>query len=267
VTPSLRELQQAFAGAVLQDTAAVLTHVRDGVFPAARHLQVYRNNCFANLTDALAACYPVVRRLVGDHYFDYAADGYIHKHPPTSGNLHDFGAAFPAYVAELASAQSLPYLPEVAQLEWAWQRAYHAADAPALSAEALTAVEPDDYGKLVFQLHPSAQLFDSPYPCLRIWQVNQADYEGDASVNLDQGAQRLLVVRRGIDIEIESLGKGEYALLQAFAQGQPLAIANELAIAAETDFDLAPVLNRHVAAVTITNFTLPRTDAPRRADD
>jgi hypothetical protein len=256
VTPSLRELQQAFADAVLHDAAAVLTHVRDGVFPAARHLQVYRNNCFANLTDALAACYPVVRRLVGDDFFDYTADGYIRQHPPASGNLHDFGAAFPAYLAALASAQSLPYLPDVARLEWAWQRAYHAADAPVLAAEALAAVKPDDYEKLVFQLHPSAQLFDSRYPCLRIWQVNQADYQGDPKVDLDQGAEHLLVVRRRFDIEIEPLGKGEHALLKAFEQGKPLATANELAIAADADFDLASVLNRHVVAVTVTNFTL-----------
>src|SRR5258706_6387007 len=50
--PSLRELQQAFAAAVYDDDAALLAHVSDGIFPAARHIQIYRRNTFANLTDA-----------------------------------------------------------------------------------------------------------------------------------------------------------------------------------------------------------------------
>jgi hypothetical protein len=256
VTPSLRELQQAFAGAVLQDATAVLTHVRDGAFPAARRMQVYRNNTLANLTEALAACYPVVRRLVGNGYFDYAADGYIRRHPPASGNLHDFGAAFADFLAALESTRALPYLADVARLEWAWQRAYHAADACALSGEALAAVKPDKYENLVFRLHPSAQLLDSPFPCLRIWNVNQPDYRGADVVDLNEGAQRLLVIRRRLDIQIEPLGLGEHRLLQAFAAARTLGAANESAAAADPAFDLGTVLNRHVAAGTLVGFDI-----------
>lgn len=256
MTPSLRELQQAFADAVLQDATTILEHVRDGVFPSARHLQIYRNNSFANLTDALVACYPVVQKLVGHEYFEFAADGYVRKHPPASGNLHDFGAAFPDYLGSLTSAQSLPYLGDVAQIEWAWQRAYHAADASPLSSDALAAVSPDDYIRLVFRLHPSAQLLRSQYPSLHIWQVNQPDYEGDVSVDLDEGAQCMLVVRRDAEVEIESLSRSEYALLQAFAAGQSLGIANELAVAADADFDLGSTLNHHIGSATVTSFVL-----------
>ncbi|HKQ30176.1 MAG TPA: DNA-binding domain-containing protein [Burkholderiales bacterium] len=255
MTPSLRELQQAFADAVLHAATDVLAHVRDGAFPAARHLQVYRNNSFANLAEALAACYPVVHRLVGGEYFEHTADGYIRRHPPTSGNLHDFGAAFADYLGTLTSAQSLPYLSDVARLEWAWQRAYHAAESPALANDALAAVHPDDYPKLVFHLHPSVQLFESAYPCLRIWQVNQTDASDDTHVDLAEGAQRALVVRRGLDVDIEALGAGEYALLLAFAQQQPLALANERAVVADADFDLGAALNRHVAGATVARFT------------
>ena len=301
----LRELQQAFAAAVLDNQPAVLAHVRDGIFPAARHVQVYRNNTFANLTDALAACYPVVRRLVGAGFFDYAADAYIRHHPPASGNLHDFGAELADFIAAFPPAQSLAYLPEVARLEWAWQQSYHAADlnedsyqhplpfkgrakggdgvdrgevaatpspSPSLplegeggeprraaralhNIEALAAVAPEDYARIVFQLHPSALLLEFSYPCRRIWQVNQPDFAGDARVDLDQGGERLLVIRRGLEVEIETLGAGEHAMLRAFTEGRPLREATDAALSAEPEFDLGAALQRHIAGGTIAAFS------------
>ncbi len=254
MTPMLRELQREFADGIWNDAPAVHAHICDGTFPAARHLQIYRHNTFANLTDALAADYPVVHRLVAEGFFAYAADSYIRRHPPRSGNLHDFGGNFAGFLAAFPAAQTLPYLPDVARLEWAWQEAYHAAEAQPLSLDALAAVAPEHYGSLVFRLHPSARLLASDYPVLRIWQVNQPDFEGDPAVDLAEGAARLLVVRHGLDVEIEPLSVGEYAWLAALAAGRPLAAATEAALAAAADFDVAQAMQRHVRSVTLTGF-------------
>src|SRR5690349_19822275 len=54
---------------------------------------VYRRNVLANLHDALAAAYPVVRRLVGEAFFREAARQFTQAHPSTSGDLHAFGSA------------------------------------------------------------------------------------------------------------------------------------------------------------------------------
>ncbi|HLD13305.1 MAG TPA: DNA-binding domain-containing protein, partial [Burkholderiales bacterium] len=67
------ELQRAFAAGVFAEDVAVTRHILDGRFPAARHLQVYRNNVFESLVGALKAVYPVVERLVGTGFFAYAA--------------------------------------------------------------------------------------------------------------------------------------------------------------------------------------------------
>lgn len=256
MTPSLRELQRAFADGVWNDAPAVLAHIRDGAFSAARHLQVYRHNTFANLSDALAADFPVVRRLVGEGFFAYAADGYIRRHPPRSGNLHDFGKEFADFLAAFPAARTLPYLPDVARLECAWQEAYHAADAAPLPLDALAAVAPAQYGSLAFRLHPSARLLASGYPVLRIWQVNQPDFGGNPTVDLAEGAVRLLVVRRGLDVEIEPLTAGEYAWLAVLAAGRPLAAATETALAASADFDVAKAMQRHVRSATLVGFDL-----------
>lgn len=254
MTTSLRELQQAFAAGVFEESNTLLTHLRDGVFPAVRHLQIYRNNIFNKLTDALGACYPVVQKLVGEGFFGFLADAYIRRWPPRSGDVHDVGSALPEFLAAFEPARSLPYLPHVARLEWAWHESYHAADAAPLIPETLGAVSPEVYANIVFQLHPSARLLESAFPCLRIWQVNQPDFDGEPAVNLDAGAEQLLVIRHGLEVMIVVLGAGEYAMLRAFADRKTLGEAVDAALAVEPAFDLGAALRRHVAAGTLTGF-------------
>ena len=274
MAPSLPELQRAFAAAVYADDATVTAHVRHDRFPAARHLQVYRNNVFESLVGALKAVYPVVERLVGTGFFAYAADGYIRHHPPASGNLHDFGDSFAGFLAGFEPARALAYLPDVARLEWAWHRAFHAADRAPLALERLAAVPPEQYGQLRFRLHPSAQPIASDYPLLRIWQVNQPGYAGeaatapslargprldpiaDAAVNLADGGVRLLVARPHMEVIVESLSAGDDALLRAFAAGQRFEDASAAVLAAQPDYDLAAALRRHVARGVIIDFSI-----------
>lgn len=255
--PSLPELQDAFAAAVFRpQDDRIMPHIAAGQFPAQRLLSVYRNNMFASLEAALAAVYPVIAKLVGDGFFHYCATQYILAHPSRSGNLHDFGAAFAEFLAEFPAASALHYLPDVARLEWAWHRAFHAAERTPLAVARLVEVAEDDYPALRFALHPSARLLESAYPILRIVQVNQEDYRGDAGVDLNEGGDALLVIRRGTDIGIERLGRGEYALLSALADGACLADATAKACAAETDFDLSACLRHHVAAGSLVDFSL-----------
>jgi hypothetical protein len=62
--PSLPELQTGFAEAVFSRTETDFgEQVVANLLTGPRRLQVYRNNTFTSLTEALAAIYPVVQRL------------------------------------------------------------------------------------------------------------------------------------------------------------------------------------------------------------
>lgn len=254
--PSLRELQQVFAGALLADDPALLAHVRPGRFGAARHVAIHRNNVFALLTEALGDVHPAVRRLVGDEFFGYAAAHYVRAHPPGSGNLHDFGGRFADFLAAFAPARELPYLPDVARLEWAWHEAFHAPEARPLALDALARVAPADYPQLRFGLHPSARLVASPYPVVHIWEVNRPGFDGEVSVSLDEGGQQALVIRRELEVEIEALAPAEFVLLSACASGAGFEAVADRVRGREPDFDLAAALRRFVADRTIVGFSL-----------
>jgi len=227
---SLRDWQQSFAAALLGT----------GAIPGG--LQVYRNNVFTSLSEALGAVYPVTRRLIGEAFFHQLARRFIRRYPSRSGNLHDFGADVPAFLATLAETAALPYLPDVAALEWAYDRVFHAADAEPLDVRRLPERGPLE--ALHFRLHPAVRLLASRYPVLAIWEANQAD--DVAELNIAGGGEWLLVQRRSLERHIERLTPGAFALLRALAEGATLAEACASAAAAEPDIDLAAAMGRFV---------------------
>jgi len=192
IPPSLYELQQAFIDATVN--AASPRSELD-----ARGLAVHRNNWRSNLRSALRATYPVVERLVGAEFFTYAANCFIDAHPSRSANLQDYGAEFAVFLHAFQPAQDLPYLTDVAKLERAIECA---------------TIEADDVD--------AQYLLHSSFPVLRIWQVNQPDWAGDDSVNLDEGADYLLIHRAGQDVSIEPIGRESFnALARADMPAKP----------------------------------------------
>lgn len=258
--PALPETQAIVLGALLGrlDGGMAARLLREGpTLPAARRLQIYRNNLVESLSDALEAVFPVVTRLVGERYFRQLAHGYVTEHPSRAGSLHDFGSALPEHIAGQAALVGLPYLPDVAHLEWACHEVYHEADSDALAPALLAQVAPDMQLQLRLSLAPATRLIASAYPVLRIWTANQpgAD-EAWTPISLDEGATRLLVARRDGEVEFRVLGDAEYVWLRALATNATLAQASESAIGHAQDFDLGGVLGRHLSLGTFAQMSV-----------
>lgn len=187
---SLYKLQQDFLAAVFNG-AAPWPQFAETVRDNAASLDIYRNNWRSNLSNALRATYPVVERLVGADFFNYAASCYIDEYPSRSANLEEYGGEFAEFLRTFPAAQGLPYLADVATLE-------------ALIETVLIAA---DDGYTAYSLY-------SPFPILRIWQVNQPAWQGDSAVDLDAGVDYLLVRRTANDVIIEPLDASKFNALQ-----------------------------------------------------
>ncbi|HSW81885.1 MAG TPA: DNA-binding domain-containing protein, partial [Usitatibacter sp.] len=114
---TLATRQREFARSLLDDA------------PADAGVAVYRASVAANFSAALAATYPVVRRLVGEAFFAEAARRFVLSHASASGDLTEYGAGFPAFLAAYPHASALEYLPDVARLEWACHECESSPDA------------------------------------------------------------------------------------------------------------------------------------------
>lgn len=226
-----------------------------GVSAAAR-LDVYRNNVFSNYRGALQAVYPVIERLVGTAFFRQACDRYIVAYPSGSGDLHDFGDQFAAFLTGYRPAAELVYLPDVARLEWQYHRVFHAAAHAPLALTRLASIAPDAYASLRFSLHPATALLRSAYPVLRIWHVNQPDYTGDERVDLGEGGDALLMTRADFVVTVARVPAAEYEFLAAFHNGAQLAQALDAALESDAEFDLQAILAKHVSAGVIVDFAV-----------
>jgi hypothetical protein len=252
--PSLRELQQDFAATLFAGDGAAPPFATIPEEHAVERIAVYRRALFANYRGALAATYPVVKRLVGAPFFDTAVDAFVLQHPPTSGDLNVYGDAFGAFLAAYPPAANLPYLGDVAALEWAQDEANRAADDELSSQEVLadlTVMPSADLAGAGLELAHSCRLVSSRYPVLRVWQVNQDACTGDEQVSWDSGPDRLLVRREPDGVTIERVAPGEYAWLECLASGASLSAAIEAAQNADPVFDLGSVLRTRVADRTI----------------
>lgn len=247
--PALRELQIGFAAALTSREAAACfaPRVQARNIQSERRLQIYRNNLFASLSEVLAAVYPVTRRLVGEAYFDQAARGYIAAQPSRSGDVHCYGDHFATHLGRCPGSNALPYLPDVARLEWGYHSAFHAEQHPSLDPDDLRTVPPEDYPRLRLILQPSIRLLVSDYPVLRIWRVNQDDWTGEPTVDLAEGGVRLLTLRQGVEVAFLPLGAGEHTWLRGLARGMTLFKSQQLAVRREPDFDLGAALQRLLA--------------------
>ena len=90
-----RTSQAGFAAALLDAGLPPPPGLRawNGSDPA-RRFGVYRNNVIVSLVGALGDTFPVVRRLVGDDFFDAMAGVHVRAHPPASPVLAHYGAGF-----------------------------------------------------------------------------------------------------------------------------------------------------------------------------
>lgn len=246
--PSLRDTQDHFTRALFTgDAADMESLVEGGALTASARLDIYRNNVLVNYQNALRDTYPALVRLVGDEFFNGAARRFARAHSSFSGDLHDYGEAFSTFLRDFAPARALPYLPDVARLEWAMHRVFHAADAAALAPGDFDGLDAGRLPQLRFALHPAARLLTSEFPVMRIWQISQPDAAvPDAEVDLGEGGQRVLVIRRHFSVHLESLTPAEHAALASLDDGQILGDAVDAALALDPAFDLSTFLSRHV---------------------
>jgi hypothetical protein len=249
---SVAVAQECFAAALFDPLAQVPATVRASTRRRAdRGFAVYRNNVIVSLINALAARFPVVRRLAGEDSFRRAARLYIAKAPPRSPVLLLYGETFPRLLRTLGREASIDYLADVGELEFARGRAYHAADAVPLGADAFAALAPAQLDGLQVELHPSVSLLKSRFPIVSAWEANQTDEQGPIE---RWRAEAALVARPFQDVEVRRLPPGGHAFLDALGHGATLAAAAEAAVADCVDFDLAENLQILIAANVVIRF-------------
>jgi hypothetical protein len=236
--PSLREYQRWFQARVLPRTAPpaeerAWLNPQRGVAGAER-LAVYAEGYLARTEEALAEVYEAVRQIVGPKTFAGVSRDYAARHPSHDYNLSRIGRHLPAFLATHALAARLPFLPDLAQLEWQVSVAFHAVHAPPLDGAAWAALPLAAWAGVRVRFQPSVSLVRSAWPILDLWQTRRQP-RATIDVDLRGRPQAVLVSRQGLTVRCEALADAPARVLGALLEGRPLGAAlGALEAAAET---------------------------------
>jgi hypothetical protein len=205
----------------------------------ASRFAVYRNNVHVGLTKAIASRFPTVEKLVGTEFFQGMARLYVADRKPVSPLIFAYGDDFPDFVAGFAPAASVPYLADVARIEAAWTRAYHAVDAAPLTVADLGALPPEALAELRLAPHPAATLVVSAYPAGSIWAAHQGD---DVTPLSTRDAETVLVARPDMAVDVHVLPARDARFAAALFAGESLGAAAAQAMGSNSDFDFGAAL-------------------------
>jgi hypothetical protein len=227
VTSSLREVQRWLAGIILEpesldagglDPSEALT--TDAATARVR-LGAYVGGYPARLEEALAEAFPALRHVLGADAFHGLVARYLPHVPAGIYNLNDVGANLPAYVAEDALAHGLPLAPDLARLELAVQRAFHATLAPAFDRTPLAAWTPVDWEQAVLRFQRGVAVVRSRWPIHDVWKARTQPRDAMGS-GLDAPAQDVVVFRRAWRVAVDAVDADEAGVLDGLLRGERL---------------------------------------------
>ena len=228
---------------------------------AAERLAIYRNNIFASLIEALADTFPVVKALIGNDFFNAMAAVFIQQNSPKSPILAFYGAELPAFIAAFSPASGLPYLGDLAALEYQYVQAFHSADAVSLDAEAIKNrldCDPQLIEKGM-TLHPSLATIISEFSVTSLWQAHQHDSTANRAMEKPATLpESAWIFRHGLNVKILPMEEGDCFFINQLLAGCAMGTAIANTQQSSGNFDLIRCLSQLVHHHLIINFTVPQ---------
>ncbi|MEO9685458.1 MAG: DNA-binding domain-containing protein [Tateyamaria sp.] len=247
--------QRAFRAALLDPKAPAPAGLQDGAGrPAQKRFDVYRNNVTVALIQAMQAAFPILHKLLGAQNFDQLVRLFVRAHPPTSPLMMHYGAELPVFLTQFSPLSHIAYLPDVARLELAMRRSYHAADTAPFDATKLAVIAPEVLMNSTLNLAVSIELVPSDWPLFDIWRFN-------TQVGADKpraAAQSVLITRAEFDPKPHALSLDQAAWIAAVMTGKPLVAAQEEACTHNPDFDFGRMLTLLIQTNSVANLNTPK---------
>jgi len=218
---------------------------QQGADSQSRRFNIYRNNRAVSLIESLKATYPAVNKLVGEAYFSAVARSFIDEHPPQSAVMAEYGGDFGEFIRRSPNAKNIPYVSDLAALEWARLQSYHSADAETLPIDRLLSVaDPSEYDSLVFEVHPSLFQLSSRWPVGSLWSEITSPAASDADKpEIDKpeidmkSAEHVVVVRPEYEVFVQVLPESGAVLLKHLKHGESLQEAVSSVTQKDPEFD------------------------------
>lgn len=201
--PNLHQLQHQFAAALHYQPHEATMMVISDHFSAQQRLQLYCNNFIISLTEVLANTYPTVKAMIGEQCFEQLARRHVLSHPLSQGDVTVYGEHFADTIAAQSTlASSLPYLVDLARLEWlrdiVSRLTSHSGKLPLNKLHQLEhPTNSLNLQQYYFHIPTATRIFSSQYAVMSLWEIvhlssNDHQQQQLATLDINQPQTALL---------------------------------------------------------------------------
>lgn len=192
-----------------------------GQLGGEERIDIYAQMYYARLVEVIEGDFPRVASILGCERIHDVVSAYLARYPSTSPSLRHLGRFFPAFLRDYAATANLPFLSDVATLEWARLDVFDATDAEPLRIEHLQTIAPDAWPTLKLQVIPAFQLMQSVWPVHEIWKVTEENTLNPKDIAPAETVLR--VWRREFMVYHTKIDNVEQLALASIIAGEPFA--------------------------------------------
>ena len=205
-------------------------------------LHIYKNNIYHSQQQALAAQFPIVKQLVGERFFNGCCVEYIKNNTDNSSAMIYTGQLFSNFLQNFPPCSSLPYLSDIAALEWQTQRVRLACEQSAMCVQDFEQIDIERLQHSQVHYISALHLMQSDYGIYDIWAMHQADAaKQNNSIDINQ-SQQLLITRQQQQMHVLPLSQANYHCLFAWQQGSSILRGIEQTMQQHADFDASAII-------------------------
>lgn len=176
----------------LESLLALKPSLASAVKPHSHRAWIYQNNVFASVQDYLSDVFPATKGVLGDDFFKQTAALFIQQHPPSQGNIYEYGAQFAEFCTGTRGVESLVYLLDLVRYEWHLHDAYFSVVSNALDP---ASVVQEELLTMDVVFNDSVAMLSSEYPIYEIHRQSLPNFDGDVGIHLNQSQDDILVYK------------------------------------------------------------------------
>lgn len=216
-SPTLNDLQVCLKSEItsLEDHTPVPFIVKERMDVEDR-LAVYSDAYFSRIVEALEIDFEATCKVLGKETFFELVKDYLKEFPSTSTNIDEIGSKLPDFIRKLDPGITIPYLSELAQVEWALIEAFYADDLPLFDPNSLRKVPHASWDKVKLIMDTSVKLIETKWPVHIIWEARKSSIVPE----IRQSPGLYLIYRNGYSVELREKSETEFKALKLAQDGQ-----------------------------------------------
>ncbi len=258
----LRDIQQQFLNGLFsqEDNPEIISAISEkGTRTTHDQFMSYRDSVIGGIIEALTISFPVTKALVGEQFFNHICYQYIRQTPSKSPDLNHYGYDYAIFLDSLDNLQTVPYLSDVARLEWAWQKIINGSKTKPGNLQSLATLKADESDNLLFALSPHSSLIQSHYAINKIWQANQENLINNNEQTFEINTEvNLFIWRSGLDMKIDAIESKQFLFLKLIQQENIFSDVCEHYNQHYPNDDIGILLTNCIQANWIHSFTIIR---------